>query len=872
MKRMKQATFLLFLFLNGFVFGQQQGFVPGELIVQLNATANEDVFVRTFQTEQQVEILFFKELSEITRMYHLKFADSTQNLDETIQAIYQYPQVQIVQKNHFVSERETIPTDVLFDQQWFHKNTGADGGTIDADIDATDAWDITTGGLTTHNDSIVVCVIEGGGVDITHEDLVNNIWINYGEIPDDGIDNDGNGYIDDYRGWNVLTEDDAVGFGSHGTRVAGMIGASGNNAIGVSGVNWNVKLMIIKGQQTSNEASIIAAYSYPLKMRKLYNESFGTKGAFVVVTNSSWGIDNGDVSEHPLWCAMYDSLGAQGVLSVGATTNNGVNVDEAGDMPTNCTSSYFIGVTMSNNVDLRAGSGYGPISVDLAAPGSNVRLPVPGNIYSSTSGTSFASPCVAGAIALAYSSPCADFINFVKHNPADAALLMRDYIFEGVDPIVALGDEVGTGGRLNVFNSINLLIDGCDAGACIPPFNVRTENVSDTSALLVWNGFTANYVLTFEETGGATLTIPVTGETSLLFDTLKACTQYTLTIQADCGIDGLSDPSYSYTFTTDGCCINPPLANPSKTENELSISWPPILYASQYNLRYALDGTEDWTELTDVTSPIAINDLEKCTTYDFQIYTLCADSTRGYSSSYPFRTLGCGVCTELDYCSVSGANNNLEWIDTVRLNGVVKGTGPNAGWLQSDQIITALTPGNSYLVQVTPGFAESIFTERYSVYIDFDQNGVFDLPAERVVSDVSTSGTLNQMIIIPLSAAIGITKMRIGMSALSEAVPCPTSAFFGEYEDYCVYIGPQASIEKNEIILLIYPNPAKTEIQIQSSTFVQSIKIFSATGQLIYEDMNYGLSPINVADLSEGMYLMQIITDQGMSTQRFVKQ
>ena len=185
MKRMKQATLLLFLFFNGFVFGQQQGFAPGELIVQLNATANADVFVRTFQTEQQVEIAFFKELSEITRMYHLKFADSTQNLDEAIQAIYHYPQVQIVQKNHFVSERETIPTDVLFDQQWFHKNTGVDGGTVDADIDATDAWDITTGGLTTHNDSIVVCIIEGGGVDITHEDLVNNIWINYDEIPDD---------------------------------------------------------------------------------------------------------------------------------------------------------------------------------------------------------------------------------------------------------------------------------------------------------------------------------------------------------------------------------------------------------------------------------------------------------------------------------------------------------------------------------------------------------------------------------------------------------------------------------------------------------------------------------------------------------------
>lgn len=869
---MKRILALTLLVLNAFAFSQDQGFVPGELLVQLDAKTNPSLFIRAFQQDQNLEVAFFDELSDIAKIYHLGFVDSTQNLDQAIQFLYTYTAVQIVQKNHFVSERETIPNDVLFTEQWFHKNTGADGGTIDADIDATDAWDITTGGTTTHNDTIVVCIIEGGGVDITHEDLIGNIWKNYAEIPDDGIDNDGNGYIDDYEGWNVLTEDDVVGFGSHGTRVAGMIGASGNNMIGVSGVNWNVKMMVVKGQQTSNEASVIAAYSYPLKMRKMYNESYGTQGAFVVVTNSSWGIDNGDVTEHPLWCAMYDSLGAQGILSVGATTNNNLNVDETGDMPTNCTSPYFIGVTMSNNVDLRANSGYGEISVDLAAPGSNVRLPVPGDIYSSTSGTSFATPCVAGAIALAYSSPCPEFINLVKYDPAAAALDMRDFILDGVDPIVALGSEVATGGRLNVFNSINLLLTDCDEDACVSPYNIRTAALSDTSVTILWDGFTADYVLTIQETGGATTIIPVIAGTTFNFDTLTPCTQYTITIQANCGVAGLSLPSFAFIFTTDGCCYNPALSNPTKTDNDLTISWPPILYATQYNLRYALEDSEDWTELTNVTAPLSISDLEKCTAYDFQIYTLCSDSTRGYSDAYTFRTLGCGVCTELEYCAVSGANNNLEWIDTIRVNGFVKGTGPNAGWLRSEQIITALTPGETYLFQVTPGFAESIFTERYSVYIDFDQNGIFDLPAERVVSDVATSGTLNQMISIPGSALIGVTKIRIGMSALSESVPCPTASFFGEYEDYCIYIGPQAGIEEHDIQLIIYPNPAHTEIQIQSSTFVQSIKIFSATGQLLYSNDHYDLNPINIVNLSNGIYVIQVETVDGIVTRRFIKQ
>lgn len=870
---MRYSLLVLFLLSIGWSFGQNQGYESGELLVQLKRKTNPITFIKKFETDQNMGVLEFDLLTEIAQIYHLKFTDKSTNLDLAIKRLQSYEEVTIVQKNHFVSDREVIPSDALFDSQWHLKNTGADGGTVDADIDATDAWEITTGGLTTHNDTIVVCVIESAGVDINHEDLVDNIWKNHAEIPGDGIDNDGNGYVDDYLGWNVQTEDDAIGFGSHGTRVSGMIGAKGNNGSGISGVNWDVQMMIVKGQIASNEATVIEAYAYPLEMRKRYNESFGAEGAFVVATNASWGIDNGDPDDSPLWCAMYDSLGAYGIISVGATTNNNLNVDETGDLPTNCTSEYFIGVTMSNNEDERANSGYGTTSVDLAAPGRNVRLSVPGDLYSTTSGTSFATPCVTGAIALAYSAPCADFINLAKFDPPTAALQMRDYILDGVDEIPALVTDVATGGRLNVNNTILLMMDDCDEDACISPYNMRVGEISDTSALLVWDGFTSDYIVTITPEGGTGMDIIVSGATSLNFDTLQPCTGYTITLRADCGVEGLSEASFPIYFTTDGCCINPSLSNPDKTDESLVITWDEVLYATQYNFRYSIIDTDSWTELEDVSSPLLLEGLEGCTEYECQIYTVCDDSTRGFSESTIFRTLGCGACIELEYCSVFGANDQYEWIDSIFINGFSKGTGADNGWLVSNQIITSLTPGETYTFKIKPDFVDGSFTERYSIYIDFNQNGVFDLPEEAVVDDYSTLGTMSQDIFIPLSAPVGVTKIRIGMSALSEPITCPTDNFFGEYEDYCIYIGPQLSIPENEFNISIYPNPANDQLFIKSDAPINQVQIYSAQGKLVHsENESIGANGIDISELTSGMYIIQVETEQGISTKKFVKQ
>src|SRR5690606_25953748 len=204
------------------------------------------------------------------------------------------------QLNYYVQSRATTPNDPSFNQQWALHNTGQSGGTVDADIDAPEAWDITTGGITATGDSIVVAVVDGGFY-LNHPDLKPNLFKNRQEIPNNGVDDDGNGYIDDFDGWNAYNNNGNLSSGdNHGTHVAGIIGAKGNNNAGVSGVNWNVKIMPIRGSSGTTSV-VVAAYGYAAKMRKLYNQTNGAKGAFVVATNASFGVDFGNAASYHVW-------------------------------------------------------------------------------------------------------------------------------------------------------------------------------------------------------------------------------------------------------------------------------------------------------------------------------------------------------------------------------------------------------------------------------------------------------------------------------------------------------------------------------------------------------------------------------------------
>ena len=430
------------------------GILPGDVLVMLQPGASALSIERDLGLldGRTTDLRVVEEVSAPMRTWLLHFDPAVVQQSDMLKAVQRHPAVMIAQNNHQAYQR-VVPNDASFGSQWHHVQSA------DHDIDTDLAWNTTTGGTSALGDVIVVCQVEGGN--LAHTDLSANAWSNAAEIDNNSIDDDGNGYVDDKFGWDPSSGTDNNIFSSgHGTQCAGMIGARGNNSVGVAGANWNVKIMpVTVGSLT--EANVIASYTYPLIMRRRYNASNGTQGAFVVATNSSWGIDNANPANYPLWCNFYDTLGTAGILSCGATANNSVNVDVVGDMPTACSSQYLISVTATDNADQRTFSAYGATTIDVGAPGSSVWTTSGSSSYGAASGTSFASPLTAGVIALLYSAPCTGLAQLAKSNPSAAALAVRTALFQGVDHVGNLPGNTVTGGRINANNSLQYIITNC---------------------------------------------------------------------------------------------------------------------------------------------------------------------------------------------------------------------------------------------------------------------------------------------------------------------------------------------------------------------------------------------------------------------------
>ena len=358
------------------------------------------------------------------------------------------------QPNRRLVLRETFPNDLYFPDQWSMNNTGQFNGFEDADIDAPEAWDIAKHGVTAQGDTIVIAIIDDG-FDLNHDDI--DFFKNYDEIPDNGIDDDGNGFVDDFDGWNAYGHNGNITNRDHGSHVSGIAGAIGDNEIGVCGVVWGGRIMPISGTEEV-EATLVECYDYALTMRKLYNQTNGEKGAFVVSTNISWGIDEADPDDFPIWCAIYDSLGHYGILSAGATANANYNIDEVGDMPTACDSPYLISVTNTTNLDEKHPSaGYGLETIDLGAPGTYIYSTRQGNTYGFKSGTSMSTPHVAGAVALLFAAADEELLSRYHNDPSTIGLLFKDAILQTTDTLPSLLGSTTTGGRLNLHKALQYI-------------------------------------------------------------------------------------------------------------------------------------------------------------------------------------------------------------------------------------------------------------------------------------------------------------------------------------------------------------------------------------------------------------------------------
>jgi subtilisin family serine protease len=462
----KLLSLLLMIIVLPFLVSQKpprnddKPYVEGEIMIKLFSNqpqSQQQMLQKVLADYDQFELSMVQKLSDRLDIFLLKFNPSLVDENRLLDEIKTHPFVELAQFNHFIQQRSVFPNDNFFDLQWALHNTGQSGGVNDADIDGPEAWDLGTSGVTATGDTIIVAIVDDG-FDIDHEDLV--FWKNYHDIPGNGIDDDTNGYIDDYDGWNAWNNNGNITEKDHGTHVAGIAAAKGNNGMGVSGVNWNVKLMPVVVTSSIVESVVVAGYAYVHEMRATYNETDGSKGAFVVSTNASFGIDKAWPEDYPIWGTMYDSLGMIGVLSSGATANADWNVDEVGDIPTSFPSEFLITVTNTDKNDTKnTGAAYGPTTIDLGAPGTQIYSTRSGNFYGNKSGCSMAAPQVAGAIAYMFSVADESFMNACHNDPAGMALVIKQYILDGTDPIPTLDGITVSGGRLNIYNSASLMLD-----------------------------------------------------------------------------------------------------------------------------------------------------------------------------------------------------------------------------------------------------------------------------------------------------------------------------------------------------------------------------------------------------------------------------
>lgn len=342
---------------------------------------------------------------------------------------------------NYIVEANRAPNDPYYSSLWGLHNTGQSGGTLGADIGMESVWNNITGS------DVVVAIIDTG-IDYTHPDLAANMWHNAGETPGNNIDDDNNGYVDDYYGYNFWYYDgDPADDHFHGTHVAGTIGAVGDNGIGIAGINWNAKLMAVKFLNYNGSGYLSDAI-----MAIEYAVNNGAK-----VLNNSWGFMSGQqIPSNPLLEPVQSLRDAieyadqHGVIFVAAAGNDGVNSDTSANYPSSYSVANILSIASTDRNDDRSYfSNWGAISVDLGAPGSEILSTYPtwyvDPPYATISGTSMATPHVAGAAALVW-----------QDNPSLTHRQVIDRIKQGVTPISALSGITVTGGRLNVWQSILL--------------------------------------------------------------------------------------------------------------------------------------------------------------------------------------------------------------------------------------------------------------------------------------------------------------------------------------------------------------------------------------------------------------------------------
>lgn len=419
--------------------------VPGEYVVKLKESYST---MSTHTLEQSLGVEVVEHLSTESQAILVR-RTQIEKSDFAIQALRQNSMVEYAEPNYIyraIGGVASLPNDQELGKLWGMVNSGqtsqgdmgAVEGKVGIDIDAKRAWQIETG-----SSKVIVASIDTG-VDYTIPDLAPNMWVNAAEKNGTaGVDDDNNGVIDDIYGYNAsYTGEDKSKAGDpkddhgHGSHTSGTIGAKGNNGIGVAGVAWNVSIMGVKFLTASGGGSLadaVKAIDYTTKMK-------------VDLTNNSWG--GGGYSQ-----ALYDAIKRAkdaGILFVAAAGNSGSNNDSEPEYPASYDLDNIISVAAVDNAGAMAYfSCFGKTSVDVAAPGVNVYSTIPGG-FDSWSGTSMASPHVAGVAALLKSA-----------NPEMTAAQIKERIIKTASPMGSMRGRSVAGGMVNAYHALmNTVPDG----------------------------------------------------------------------------------------------------------------------------------------------------------------------------------------------------------------------------------------------------------------------------------------------------------------------------------------------------------------------------------------------------------------------------
>ncbi|HSE98705.1 MAG TPA: S8 family peptidase, partial [Blastocatellia bacterium] len=412
--------------------------VEGQVLVKMRAGIERRIEPELIREQvlaldgARVETLDLGEDEE--RLYVVQLGGGL-TIEEAIARASRDPRVEYAEPNYLLYTR-AIPNDPFFDRQWGLLNTGANFGKPGADISATAMWDLTTG-----SDDVVAAVIDTG-IDVAHPDLAANIWVNPREIAGNGVDDDGNGFIDDINGWDFANNDPSPDFETdfHGTHVAGIVGAVGNNNLGITGVAWRVKMMALKfiRGRSGDSANAVRAINYVIDQKR--------RGVNVRVINASWG---GPGPSESLRKAIKKA-GKEGILFVSAAGNGGSDsrgddIDLTPDYPSAWSteiSSIVSVAALDRSDNLAQFSNFGRNTVSVGAPGVEVFSTVPNGGYAFLNGTSMATPHVAGAAVL-----------ILTREPNLTPAEVRDRIIGKGVAVLTLASKTRSSARLNVLNS-----------------------------------------------------------------------------------------------------------------------------------------------------------------------------------------------------------------------------------------------------------------------------------------------------------------------------------------------------------------------------------------------------------------------------------